>query len=87
MLPQKLLTMVPQGVKVVPGQFALCQRLKRSAEVMCALEAQQGLFEIAPAPDLRRRAERGEQIKSEEEQMQSAGHSLNRLVRFVMFHF
>lgn len=60
MLPQKLLTMVPQGVKVVPGQFALRQRLERRAEVMRALKAQQGLFEIAPAPDLRRRTEREE---------------------------
>lgn len=60
MLPQKLLTMVPQGVEVVPGQLALRQRLERGAEVVRALEAQQGLFEIAPAPDLRRRTEGGE---------------------------
>lgn len=78
MLPQELLAVVPQGVKVVPGQFALCQRLKRGAEVVRALKAQQGLFEVAPAPDLRRRTERGEQIKSEEEQIRSAGQSLNR---------
>lgn len=82
MLPQELLTVVPQGVEVVTGQFALCQRLKRGAEVVRALKAQQGLFEIAPAPDLRWRTERGKQIKALEGQIQSQGQGLSRLGRF-----
>lgn len=56
--------MVPQGVEVVTGQFALRQRLKRSAEVVRALKAQQGLFEIAPTPDLRWGTDTGKQIKA-----------------------
>lgn len=64
MLPQKLLAMVPQGVEVVAGQFSLRQGLKRGGEVMRALEAQQGLFEVAPTPDLRWRTAAGEQIKA-----------------------
>lgn len=54
MLPQQLLTMASQSIKVVTSQFAHCQRLKRSVEVVCTLKAQQGLFEITPTPDFRR---------------------------------
>lgn len=53
MLPQQLLSMASQSIKVVTSQFANCQRLKRSIEVMHTLKAQQGLFEVTPTPDLR----------------------------------
>lgn len=53
MLPQQLLTMASQSIKVVTSQFAHRQRLERCVEVMCTLKAQQGLFEITPTPDLR----------------------------------
>lgn len=52
MLPQQLLTMASQSIKVVPSQFAHGQCLERGLEVVCTLKAQQGLLEITPAPDL-----------------------------------
>lgn len=53
MLPQQLLTMASQSIEVVTSQLAHRQRLERRVEVMCALKAQQGLFEITPTPHLR----------------------------------
>lgn len=55
MLSQQLLSMAPQSIKVVTSQITHCQRLKGSVEVVCTLKAQQGLFEVAPPPDLWRR--------------------------------
>ncbi len=52
MLPQQLLTMTSQSIKIVTSQFAHCQRLERSVEVVRTLKAQQGLFEITPTADL-----------------------------------
>lgn len=52
MLSQQLLSMASQSNKVVPSWFTHGQRLKRSIEVMRTLEAQQGLFQVTPTPDL-----------------------------------
>lgn len=52
MLSQQLLSMTSQSIEVVTSQLAHCQRLKRSIEVVRTLKAQQGLFEVTPAPDL-----------------------------------
>lgn len=52
MLSQQLLSMASQRVKVVTGQLAYCQCLKRSVEVVRTLESQQGLFEVTPTSDL-----------------------------------
>lgn len=55
-MPQELLTVAAQSVKVVAGQLADRQRLKRGVEVVHPLEAQQRLFEVPPAPHLWRGA-------------------------------
>lgn len=73
--------MGPYGVEVVAGQLALRQCLERRGEVVRALEAQQGLFEIAPTADLWWGTETGEQIKAQVVQMQSTGQSQRRFTR------
>lgn len=60
MLPQELLTVAAQSVKVVAGQLADRQRLERGVEIVHSLEAQQRLFEVPPASHLWRGAAEAE---------------------------
>lgn len=83
MLSQQLLSMAPQSIKVVTSQITHCQRLKGSVEVVCTLKAQQGLFEVAPPPDLWRRTKEKREKKADNGKQEEKKNSQRTKSKFL----